>query len=253
VTAQLHAGTAPFLEMFAGKFRRSGSSTLNVDVIAEPVRHLVGMWERYSAVPVREPRHHYVSFAGPVEHLSIADFDIVLAVDDASPVRQLRPFPETPVEAVEYLAGLLAISRDAVLRGTQVSESSFYRWKRVPDVEPRLDSLGRLWPTVRALSQLEAVHPNLASWYHSTPEAQEAFEAGRLNRLIHLEFQWLRANARAEGSRVLSTALDEAPWFGDPADGSEGVSVEVAEGDGSQAAPLKSQSSRLAARSRDRR
>ena len=250
-TAQMFAETgAPFglLDSFSNNFRRSGSSTLNLDVIAEPVRLLVGKWERF-ATPIRESRHHYIALTGTVE--LVGSVDLTVPTLEEIPAREVRPFPETPVQAVEYLSGLMDISRDAVLRGTGVSESSFYRWKRMSDVAPRPDSLGRLWPTVRALSQLEAVHPNLASWYHSTPEAQEAFEGGRLNRLIHLEFEWLRTNAKHEGSRGLSSASVEAPWFGDPGDRSglaelEGSQVED-DGDGgrSQAAPLKSQSARL--------
>lgn len=253
MTAQMFAETgAPFdlLSSFSGKFRRSGSSTLNVDVIAEPVRRLFVLWEQFGT-PVREPRHHVLTFAGMVELADVVEPVMTLVADTR--VEGVRPFPGTPVEAVEYLVSLLRVPRDTVLRGTKVSESSFYRWKREPDTAPRPQSLGRLWPTVRAFSRLEAVHPNIASWYHSTPEAKEAFEGGRLNRLIQLEFEWLKTNARQLGSRNLTSAAVEAPWFGDVADLEEAdAAAETAEVV-SQAPPLKSQSSRLTKTKRPRR
>ena len=249
MTVQMFAETgAPFdlLSTFSGKFRRCGRSTLNIDVIAEPVRRLFPAWEQFATpTQAREPRHNYIPIAGQVEGADFVPLVMTLTAD--IPVKEVRPFPVTPVEAVEYLVGLLQISRDAVLRGTQVSESSFYRWKRSPQAEPRPESLGRLWPTVRGLSQVESVHPNLVSWYHSTPEAQEAFEAGRLNRLIQLEFEWLNANAQEMGLRSVTSAALAAPWFGDVADLEDTAEDDAADAVelGSQAPGLRSQSSRL--------
>ncbi|MEJ7690623.1 MAG: hypothetical protein WKF76_09475 [Nocardioidaceae bacterium] len=44
---------------------------------------------------------------------------------------------------------------------------------------------------VDALFHLQAAHPNIAGWYHSTPAAQVAFKAGDINRLLQLELEYV--------------------------------------------------------------
>lgn len=204
-------------------------------MISERIRNVLRAWDKLS--PEAAPTVTQV-------------VNLTFVTDTAAPVAAPAPvavaaYPQTAVEGVEYLADLLQISQDAVLRGTQVSERTFYGWKANPDAKPRSASLGRLWPTVETLTYLAGSHQNLASWFHATPEAQEAFEAGHLNRLLQLELEWVSANAASLGLRNATSAAVPAPVFGDLGDVLDDSEDEDGDGGEPRAAePAKAMTSR---------
>lgn len=205
MTTQTHVATSdPFgiVSTFPARFHRAATSTINIDVISERIGLVLRAWDKFAA-PVIDPAAQQVTEQAAA---GVVDAPVV------------RPYPQSTVEAVEYLVDLLQISHDAVLRGTRVSERTFYGWKKNPTAKPRQASLGRLWPTVEALSYLAGAHPNLAAWFHATPQAQEAFQSSDLDRLLQLEIEWVTANAADLGLRNATAAAVQAPAFGDPGD-----------------------------------
>lgn len=95
-------------------------------------------------------------------------------------------YPSSAVEAVEFIERILQVSQDDVLTAAKVSPRTYFGWKS-EGRRPQARSLGRLWPTVHVLSRLEAIHPNVAYWFHSNSEARRIFLSGDLNGLIAAE------------------------------------------------------------------
>lgn len=122
----------------------------------------------------------------------------------------VREYPQTAVDAVEFIRDLLDVSQDAVLASVGIQERTYFGWKSNRASRPRVSSLGKLWLMVEALFGLEPHRPNLAAWFHSTPEAQRAFASGDVSRLQLLELQ-----AAAVGRPEL---LPDVRLFGDPGD-----------------------------------
>lgn len=221
MTVQMHVATSdPFgiMGTFPPKMHRAATSTINIDVISERIRTVLRAWDKFSTSAPSRADAASVSFV-LIDDSGVAPVAETVAVEpvpvQAAPV---RAYPQTAVEAVEYLADLLQVTQDAVLRGTQVNERTYYGWKSRPDAKPRAASLGRLWPTVEALTYLAGAHPNLAAWFHSTPAAQEAFDGGDLNRLLQLEVEWVSAIVATLGLRNATSAAVPAPAFGDIGD-----------------------------------
>lgn len=190
---------------FPAKFKRAASSTVNIDLIAGEIHDVLVAWEEMTASPVHSPA--------------------TLHSGSGTPKTEVRlRYPSTPVEAVEYVRGLLGVSQDAVLAAVGVAQRTFFGWKKTPSSRPRAASLGRLWLMVEALTHLQGSHPNLAAWIHSNPDAYRAFEAGQVNRLVQLEMEWVVRHEPAH--------TPHAPRFGDLGDGlavSEDVVTQEAE------------------------
>lgn len=186
---------------FPEKLRRVAKSNINVTLLDETIRSVLASWDEYKVAPMGR-------FADvPAEHIVG------------------RPYPESPLDAVEYVRDALQVSQDAVLNATGVAERTFFNWKKNPDSRPRPTSVAKLWQMVEALYYLHRAHPNIAAWFHTSPRAQEAFAAGSVNRLLQLELEWVNANSAGVLERPV-------PFFGDPGDPTdqddEGVGVEAA-------------------------
>lgn len=176
-------------QMFVPAFSRAAPSTMNFHIVDQRIADVLGEWV---GVDADEPD------------------DIAAAEAD---------YPQSPVEAVRFLTQALQISQDQVLNAVNVAERSFFQWAAGTVTSPRPASLGRLWPMVEAVAPLRAAHPSLAAWFHSTPSAQEAFAAGRINDLLRIEFDWATANTRRPATRPVGS-------FGDPADNADADEVE---------------------------
>ena len=197
MTAMLASATTdPFgiAGTFPVRVRRTASSTVDVGLLGDTIRRVLESWEQFKAAPV----NRYA--AVPAQHMAE------------------RPYPETPLEAVNYLRDLLQVSRDAVLAAVGIAERTFYGWQQNPDARPRAASTGSLWNTLETLHRLDKAHPNLAAWYHANSDAQDAFLAGQMNRLLQVELEWISTNAADLGLRnTTATAVVPAP-FGDDGD-----------------------------------
>lgn len=177
-------------QLFVPAFSRTAPSTVNLHIVDQRICNVLDAWGR-------------------------SDIDTVAEVDGADEGTaddgtMIEAYPQTPVDAVRFLAQTLQISQDQVLTGVGVAPRSYFQWADGSVTRPRPASLGRLWPMVEAIAPLRHAHPNLAAWFHSTLAAQEAFAAGHINELLTLEFNWASANSRPV-TRPLGT-------FGDPAD-----------------------------------
>jgi hypothetical protein len=182
-------------QLFAPAFSRTAPSTVNFHIVDHLICDVLDAWGRSDTD-------------------NVADVDVAddVTADDGTMIEE---YPQTPVDAVRFLARTLQISQDQVLAGVGVAGRSFFQWADGSVTRPRPASLGRLWPMVEAIAPLRHAHPNLAAWFHSTPAAQEAFAAGRINELLTIEFNWASANSRAVTRPVGS--------FGDPANGVDSV------------------------------
>jgi len=194
------------MSTFPEKVRRVAPSTVNLELLDDTINAVLASWEQLRDAPLGR----------------WADVPAVHVVG--------RPYPETPEQAIDYLRDVLQVSRSDVFEAVGVPERTFHNWQKKPSTRPRTSSLGRLWPMVDALFRLQAGHPNIAGWYHSTPAAQDAFKAGDINRLLQLELEYVNAHGVS-----LTAARVPAPYFGDPGDmvdetdaRSSGVSSRVA-------------------------
>lgn len=106
MTTQTHVATSdPFgiVSTFPARFHRAATSTINIDVISERIGLVLRAWDKFAA-PVIDPAAQQVTEQAAA---GVVDAPVV------------RPYPQSTVEAVEYLVDLLQISHDAVLRGTR--------------------------------------------------------------------------------------------------------------------------------------
>lgn len=135
---------------------------------------------------------------------------VVLEWDSRTPA--VLAYPRNEVAAVHFIQDVLRLPRGAVLAAVGIAEKSFYNWTGKGN-QPRASSTGNLWPMTRVLHALAVVHPQLASWYHSSPQAQQAFQAGDANALAIAESTWaLRCYAPPVRSAVDFDAVhDVAP------------------------------------------
>ena len=174
---------------FPEKVRRIAPSTLNLKLLDATIQAVLSSWDQLLDAPFGR-------------RVGVAN----------TPTGGQR-YPDTPVEAFDYVCDVLQVNRTDVYDAVGVQERTYYNWQTKPDTRPRATSLGRLWPMVEALFRLQAVHPNIAGWYHTTPAAQAAFKAGDINRLLQLELEYSNAY-----SVSLTATRIPAPHFGDPGD-----------------------------------
>ena len=177
------------MSTFPEKVRRVAPSTVNLELLDDTINAVLTSWEQLRDAPLG----HW------------ADVPAVHVIG--------RPYPENPEQAIDYLRDVLQVNRGDVFTAVDVPERTFHNWQKKPSTRPRPSSLGRLWPMVDALFHLQAAHPNIAGWYHSTPAAQDAFKAGNINRLLQLELEYVNAHAVS-----LTASRIPAPYFGDPGD-----------------------------------
>jgi hypothetical protein len=193
---------------FPEKVHRVAPSTVNLTLLDGTIQAVLSSWEQMHDAPLGRwanvPAVHVIG----------------------------RPYPETPEEAVDYVRDVLQITRDAVYPAVGVRERTFHNWQKKPDTRPRARSLGKLWPMIDALFHLQAAHPNIAAWYHSTPAAQDAFNAGDVNRLLQLELEYVNMHAVS-----LTTSRVPAPYFGDPGDLVEEIVEEATDATAPMKAP----------------
>lgn len=174
---------------FPEKVRRVAPSTLNTDLLDATIQSVLSSWEQWRDAP-------------------LGRFAYVPAVHPGT-----RPYPQRPLDAFEYICDVLQLHVGEVSAAIDVQERTYYNWQSKPDTKPRASSLGLLWPMADALFHLQAAHPNIAGWYHASPAAQSAFQAGDINRLLQLELEYTNAH-----SVSLTTTRIPAPYFGDPGD-----------------------------------
>lgn len=164
----------------AALFKHRSSSRINYDVLNPRVRNVLTDWDASEASAVRSKKIKETSS---------------------------RKYPETSVDAVEFIRDALGVSQDAVLQSVGIAERTFFGWKSRPDTRPRVGTQGRLWLTVEALYGLESHHLNLAAWFHATPEAQDAFYNGDVGKFQLLELR--------SAPRPAADLVPEALFFGD--------------------------------------
>jgi hypothetical protein len=205
---------------FPPKLIRVAPSTVDPHLVSEEIRRVLEEWADLGDTL---SRHGDVAVSGSFSASTLISFA------DGDPLRDIElftgadvrgagaigssalPYPMSPVEAVEFVRDILQVSQDSVLSAVGVKARTFFGWRTRTDSRPRSSSLGVLWAMADALYYLQNSHPNLASWYHANPAAQEAFAAGRVNRLVQLEHEWAAANRRP-------VYAPRAPYFGDPGD-----------------------------------
>lgn len=136
----------------------------------------------------------------------LAEFDEM----DLEELMEVRPsdrpatYPADEVAAIEFVRDSLRVTQDQVLAAVGVAGRTFFGWKQLGR-RPRVSSTGSLWSAVEVVFYLADAHPNLAGWFHDSPEAQQAFAAGEFDTLAHLELDWA---ARTYGPTAHRRALD---------------------------------------------
>jgi hypothetical protein len=182
------ATTSPFefLGTFPPKFRRFTESRVNADFLAAEISMVLREWDASTTIA------------------DTLTFSQTGAVDAG--LEPGRTYPSDPVEAIQHLSSLLQIPQERVLAAVGVKERTFFGWKSQLR-RPRPASLGRLWEAVEGLHYLAGSHPNLAAWFHSSPDAQRLFDAGDIDGLVQLELDW--------ALRTYRPTHPAAPDFGD--------------------------------------
>ncbi|MDT4994218.1 MAG: hypothetical protein QOH97_4110 [Actinoplanes sp.] len=165
-------------ERVVGLFRRSSRTSLNVDAVSQDVGRVIAAWSDSPATT-------------------------------AATAKPSTAFPEDAAAAVEHIAELLGLSHERVISAVQVAPRTYYGWK-TEGRRPRSQSLGRLWPMTEAIHFMAQAHPNLAAWFHGSPEAQACFDAGDAQALVQLELSW--------AMRTYPRRPSASPDFGDGPD-----------------------------------
>lgn len=172
MTVTVHSSTTSpfdFLGTFPPVFRRASESKFNAYLIDEKIRTVLGEWDFY---------------ASAADTLSVSEIATITPLAETT-----SPYPTDPVEAIRYIGSVLQISQDQVLDAVGIKERTYFGWKTQLR-RPRPSSLGHLWSVVEALQYLRQSHPNLAAWFHASPQAQEFFAVGNIDGLVHLELDW---------------------------------------------------------------
>jgi hypothetical protein len=140
------------------------------------------------------------------------------AVEDA-------PFPNEPVDAVDYIAQLLGLPHERVIAAVQIAPRTYYGWK-TEGRRARPQSLGRLWPMTEAIHFMARAHSNLAAWLNGSDEARALFDTGDVDGLVQLELDW--------ALRTYPRRTPVAPEYG-----GDGVPAEDAGGQAAGAEPRR--------------
>lgn len=90
-------------------------------------------------------------------------------------------FPRDEVEAVDYLIEVLGISQKEALAAVRVPKRTYFGWRS--GRKPRGKAKAQVWAMVRVVVGLQAAHPHLRGWIHSTPRAMRALAAGDASAL----------------------------------------------------------------------
>jgi hypothetical protein len=152
----------------ANRFRRFSQTTLIVGNVSNEVGRVIRGWDEsvyadLQTIPLHEPVKR-----------------------DAGP--SLLTMPNEPADAVDHIAELLGVPHERAVEAAQVATRTYYGWRSGRRARPQ--SLGRLWPMTEAIHYMARANDNLTAWFHSTPAAQRAFDAGDVDTLIQLELDW---------------------------------------------------------------
>lgn len=96
-------------------------------------------------------------------------------------------YPTNAVEAVTYIKDVLQCTQEFVYEAAGIAARTYQGWVR--GHIPRESSLGRLWSLTHLIQAMEAVNPNITSWFQSSSTAKQLFLAGDVEGLARLEFR----------------------------------------------------------------
>jgi len=106
------------------------------------------------------------------------------------------PFPRDEVEAIDYLIEVLGISQKQALAAVRVPKRTYFGWRS--GREPRGKAKAQVWEMVRVVAGLQAAHPSLRAWIHSTPRAMRALTAGDASGLALTDLDLAAAGENVE-------------------------------------------------------
>lgn len=136
------------------------------------------------------------------------DFTVVI-VDRPDVDAQLTDIPAAhgaspAIRAVEDIEARLGLPLQRVLKAAGVKRRTFYAWRKKPEVQPRVHSLGRLWSLGQCIEDLESELPDVPSWLRD-PQRLHLLERGNFDALIDLAV----ATFQPVGSAMQSQTLYE--------------------------------------------
>lgn len=126
----------------------------------------------------------------------------------STPAREI-PIPTTPVDAVDYVARVLQVRQERVLRASGIAERTFFGWKS-DGRRPRESKVRTLWVWVQLVSRLRVSRPGLPAWFHSDDAAQEAFDRGDTDGFLAAEMHSMLRGRNPESSVAFDLREDEA-------------------------------------------
>lgn len=108
-----------------------------------------------------------------------------------------KPTPSEAVRAFDRLVAELGVSQKDLFQATGISKRTYHSWTGLDAPTPRQRSLGRLWPLVDAVSDLQVVLDRpVQHWLHADPGRRRLLLRGEFGQLVEVAVADTRRSRR---------------------------------------------------------